>query len=127
MQLRRRQVVICAILSKIAPEAIAMSWVILFVAGIFEVLWATGLKYSEGFTRLWPAVFTLITLVLSFVLLSLAMKDLPVSIAYPIWTGVGAIGTVITGVVLLNEPFDVYRLACITMIITGITGLRLLN
>jgi len=127
MQLRRRQVVICAILSKIAPEAIAMSWVILFVAGIFEVLWATGLKYSEGFTRFWPAVFTLITLVLSFVLLSLAMKDLPVSIAYPIWTGVGAIGTVITGVVLLNEPFDVYRLACITMIITGITGLRLLN
>ncbi len=104
-----------------------MSWVILFIAGIFEVLWATGLKYSDGFTRLWPSVFTLITLVLSFVLLSVAMKDLPVSIAYPVWTGVGAIGTVITGVVLLNEPFDVYRLACITMIITGITGLRLLN
>jgi len=127
MQLRRRQVVICAILSKIATEAIAMSWVILFVAGIFEVLWATGLKYSEGFTRFWPAVFTLITLVLSFVLLSVAMKDLPVSIAYPIWTGIGALGTVITGAVLLNEPFDIYRLACVTMIVTGITGLRLLN
>jgi len=104
-----------------------MSWVILFVAGIFEVLWATGLKYSEGFTRFWPAVFTLITLVLSFVLLSVAMKDLPVSIAYPIWTGIGALGTVITGAVLLNEPFDIYRLACVTMIVTGITGLRLLN
>ena len=88
---------------------------------------ATGLKYSEGFTRFWPAIFTLVTLVLSFVLLSVAMKDLPVSIAYPIWTGIGALGTVITGAVLLNEPFDIYRLACVTMIVTGITGLRLLN
>jgi quaternary ammonium compound-resistance protein SugE len=104
-----------------------MSWVILIVAGIFEVLWATGLKYSEGFSRLLPSIFTLVTLVLSFVFLSMAMKDLPVSVAYPVWTGVGAIGTVISGVVILHEPFDVYRLLCVTLIIGGITGLRPLH
>lgn len=104
-----------------------MSWVILIVAGIFEVLWATGLKYSEGFSKLFPSVFTMVTLILSFVLLSVAMKDLPVSVAYPVWTGVGAIGTVVSGVLLLHEPFDVYRLLCVTMIIGGITGLRLLS
>ena len=104
-----------------------MSWVILFIAGIFETLWATGLKYSEGFSKLLPSIFTLITLVLSFYLLAIALKDLPVSIAYPVWTGIGAIGTVITGVVLLHEPFDVYRMICVMMIVGGITGLRILN
>lgn len=104
-----------------------MSWVILFIAGIFEMLWATGLKYSEGFTRLLPSVFTLVTLVLSFVLLAVAMKELPVSIAYPVWTGIGAIGAVLSGVIFLHEPFDIYRLLCVTLIISGITGLRLLS
>lgn len=104
-----------------------MSWVVLVIAGIFEVLWATGLKYSEGFTKLWPSVFTLITLILSFVLLAYAMKNLPISTAYVVWTGIGAVGTVISGVMIFAEPFDGYRLLCITMIIGGITGLRLLS
>ncbi len=104
-----------------------MSWIILLIAGIFEVLWATGLKYSEGFSRLLPSMFTMVTLILSFVLLSVALKDLPVSVAYPVWTGVGAIGTVMSGVIILHEPFDIYRLVCITLIISGITGLRLLS
>ncbi len=104
-----------------------MSWVILIVAGIFETFWATGLKYSEGFTRLLPSVFTLVTLVLSFFLLAVAMKDLPVSVAYPIWTGIGAFGTVLTGVFLLHEPFDIYRIICVMMIVGGITGLRILS
>ncbi|HNX78034.1 MAG TPA: multidrug efflux SMR transporter [Candidatus Rifleibacterium sp.] len=104
-----------------------MSWVILLVAGIFEVLWATGLKHSEGFSRLLPSMFTVITLIMSFVLLSIALKELPVSVAYPVWTGIGAVGTVMSGVIILNEPFDFYRLLCITLILSGITGLRLLS
>lgn len=104
-----------------------MSWTILIIAGLFEVMWATSLKYSEGFTKLLPSIFTLITLTLSFVLLAFAMKDLPISTSYVVWTGIGAVGTVITGAILFAEPFDGYRLACITLIISGIVGLKILS
>lgn len=104
-----------------------MSWAILLVAGIFEVMWATSLKASDGFTRFGSSVFTIVTLILSFVFLAMALKNLPVGTAYAVWTGIGAVGTVITGVLLFNEPFDFSRLACLAMIISGIAGLRLLS
>lgn len=104
-----------------------MPWVILLIAGLFEVMWATGLKASDGFTKLGASVFTIVTLVLSFVFLAIAMKNLPVGPAYAVWTGIGAVGTVIVGVILFNEPFGYYRLACLAMIVCGIAGLRILS
>ncbi|MDB5890857.1 MAG: quaternary ammonium compound-resistance protein SugE [Polaromonas sp.] len=90
-----------------------MPWIILFVAGLLEVGWAIGLKYTEGFTRLWPSVGTVAAMVLSVSLLGLAMRTLPVGTAYAVWTGIGAVGTVILGIVLFSEPATAARLGCV--------------
>ena len=102
-----------------------MNWLILVVAGLFEIGWAIGLKYTEGFTRLWPTVGTVLAMLLSVGLLGLAMKALPVGTAYAIWVGVGAIGTAILGIVLFNEPANPARLLSLALIFAGIVGLKL--
>jgi quaternary ammonium compound-resistance protein SugE len=102
-----------------------MNWVILIVAGLFEIGWAIGLKYTEGFTRLWPTVGTVLSMIVSLWLLGIAMKSLPVGTAYGVWVGVGAVGTVILGIVLLGEPANLPRLISVTLIIGGIVGLKL--
>ena len=102
-----------------------MSWTLLAIAGLFEVAWAIGLKYTRGFTRLWPSVGTVGAMVLSVVLLGWAMRSLPVGTAYAVWTGIGAVGTVILGIALFGEPATLARLACISLIVAGILGLKL--
>ncbi len=102
-----------------------MAWVILVLAGLFETGWAIGLKYTEGFTRLWPTVWTILAMIVSLWLLGIAMKSLPVGTAYAIWVGVGAVGTVILGIVLLGDPANAGRLISIAFIIAGIIGLKL--
>ncbi|MCK9546659.1 MAG: quaternary ammonium compound efflux SMR transporter SugE [Sulfurospirillaceae bacterium] len=102
-----------------------MNWTILFLAGIFEIFWAVGLKYSDGFTKLTPTIFTLITMVVSFYLLSLALKTLPIGTAYAVWVGIGTIGTVIAGIFLFNESMSLFRMISILSILLGIMGLRL--
>lgn len=102
-----------------------MAWVILVIAGLFEVGWAIGLKYTEGFTRLWPTIGTVAAMLISLWLLGIAMKSLPVGTAYSIWVGVGAVGTVILGIVLLGEPANTGRLISIALIVAGIVGLKL--
>ena len=102
-----------------------MAWGVLFVAGLFEVGWAIGLKYTEGFSRLWPSVGTVAAMVASVVLLGWAMRTLPVGTAYAVWTGIGALGTVVLGIVLFGEPATVARLACMGLILAGIVGLKL--
>ena len=102
-----------------------MAWVILVIAGLFETGWAIGLKYTEGFTRLWPTIWTILAMIVSLWLLGIAMKSLPVGTAYSIWVGVGAVGTVVLGIVLLGEPVNAGRLISITFIIAGIIGLKL--
>lgn len=104
-----------------------MVWLVLFVAGLFETTWAIGLKYTDGFSRLWPSVFTLVTMAISVLLLALAMKSLPVGTAYAIWTGIGAVGAVIMGIILFNEPATASRLICLGLIISGIIGLKLVS
>ncbi len=104
-----------------------MAWLILLVAGLFEVAWAVGLKYAEGFTRLWPSVFTAVSLVLSMGLLGVALRTLPLGTAYAVWTGIGTIGTALLGMVLFREPATVARLVCIGLIVTGIVGLKLVT
>jgi len=101
-----------------------MAWTVLFIAGLLETGWAIGLKYTEGFTRLWPSVGTAVSMVLSVVLLGWAMKSLPVGTAYAVWTGIGAVGTVALGIVLFHEPATVARLACVGLIVAGILGLK---
>jgi quaternary ammonium compound-resistance protein SugE len=102
-----------------------MAWFVLFLAGLFEIGWAIGLKYTEGFTRLWPSVGTFIAMVVSVVLLGLAMRTLPVGTAYAVWTGIGSVGTVILGIFLFGESAAVLRLLCIVLIVAGILGLKL--
>ena len=102
-----------------------MAWIILFIAGLFEIGWAIGLKYSAGFTRLWPSVGTVAAMVVSVVLLGFAMKTLPVGTAYAVWTGIGAVGTVALGIVLFDEPASVLRLVSVFLIIAGMVGLKL--
>lgn len=102
-----------------------MAWLLLILAGILEVGWAIGLKYTEGFTRLWPTVGTLAAMVVSLGLLGIAMRSLPVGTAYAVWVGVGAVGTVILGIVLLNEPANAARLLSVGLILAGIIGLKL--
>jgi quaternary ammonium compound-resistance protein SugE len=104
-----------------------MAWVLLVIAGLLEVGWAVGLKYAEGFTRLWPSVGTAIALVLSMVLLGLSLRTLPIGTAYAIWTGIGTTGTAILGIVLFREPVTAARLVCIGLIVTGIVGLKLVT
>jgi quaternary ammonium compound-resistance protein SugE len=102
-----------------------MAWGLIFLAGLFEVGWAVGLKYTEGFTRLWPSVWTAIAAVASLALLGLSVRTLPLGTAYAIWTGIGTVGTAILGVVLFKEPATVMRLVCIVLIMAGIVGLKL--
>ena len=102
-----------------------MAWVILVIAGLFEVGWAIGLKYAEGFTRLWPTVWTVVAMIVSLWLLGIAMKSLPVGTAYSVWVGVGAVGTVVLGIVLLGESANAARLISVALIIAGIVGLKL--
>ncbi|HET7851009.1 MAG TPA: quaternary ammonium compound efflux SMR transporter SugE [Pseudolabrys sp.] len=101
-----------------------MAWVYLFVAGLFEVAWATGLKYTEGFSRVVPSLLTVAAMALSLALLGLALKTLPVGTAYAVWTGVGAVGTAALGIYLFNEPATALRLSCIGLIVVGIAGLK---
>jgi quaternary ammonium compound-resistance protein SugE len=104
-----------------------MAWLYLLVAGLLEVGWAIGLKYTDGFSRLWPSVWTIAAMILSLAFLGLALKALPVGTAYAVWTGIGAIGTVILGIYLFNEPATAARLACIALILAGIVGLKLVT
>ena len=101
-----------------------MSWIILFFAGLFEVGWAVGLKYTDGFTRPLPTVLTVAAMAISLGLLGLAMKELPLGTAYAIWTGVGAVGTVIAGIILFGESMALVRLASVALIIAGLVGLK---
>ena len=102
-----------------------MAWVFLFVAGLFEIGWAVGLKYTDGFTRFWPTVATGTALVASMALLGVALRTLPLGSAYAIWTGIGSVGTAVLGIVLFREPATAMRLACIALIVAGIIGLKL--
>jgi quaternary ammonium compound-resistance protein SugE len=102
-----------------------MAWVILVIAGLFEVGWAIGLKYTQAFTRWWPTLWTALSMLSSLWLLGMAMKSLPVGTAYSIWVGVGAVGTVLLGVVVLGEPANAARLVSVGLIIAGIIGLKL--
>jgi quaternary ammonium compound-resistance protein SugE len=102
-----------------------MAWIYLFFAGIFEIGWAIGLKYTAGFTRLMPTLLTVASMIVSLGLLGLALKTLPVGTAYAIWTGIGTVGTALLGIWLLGEPATAARLACIALIVSGIVGLKL--
>ena len=101
-----------------------MAWFYLFIAGLFEIGWAIGLKYTDGFTRLLPSLLTLASMVISFALLGLALKTLPVGTAYAMWTGVGVVGTALLGIWLIGDPATMARLVCIAIIVSGIVGLK---
>ena len=101
-----------------------MPWLLLIIAGVLESVWAIGLKYSDGFSRLWPSVLTLACMMLSFWLLSLALRTLPVGAGYAVWTGIGAVGAAIGGMILFHEPRDLPRILCIALIVAGILGLK---
>jgi len=104
-----------------------MSWIILFVAGLFEVAWAIGLKYTEGFSKFWPSVFTVACMIISMMGLAYAVKQLPVGTAYAVWTGVGAVGTAILGIILFGESKEFIRIFFIFLIIVGIVGLKVFS
>ena len=102
-----------------------MHWFILFIAGLFEIAWAIGLKYSDGFSKLWPSVFTVVSMIISMGLLAWVVKHIPVGTAYAIWTGIGAVGTAILGIILFNESKEFIRMFFIFLIVVGIVGLKL--
>jgi len=102
-----------------------MPWIYLMIAGLLEVVWAIGLKYTEGFTRLWPSVITASAMVASIILLGMAVKSLPIGTAYAIWTGIGAVGAVILGIVLFGDSASPLRLACVGLVVLGMLGLKL--
>ncbi len=104
-----------------------MAWLILAIAGVFEVVWAIGLKYTDGFSRLWPSIGTGVAMVISVVMLSFALKSIPVGTGYAVWTGIGAVGTAILGILLFKEPATAARLVCIALIVSGIVGLKLVS
>jgi len=104
-----------------------MAWLYLFIAGLFEIGWAIGLKYTNGFTKLWPSVITIIGMVLSFYFLSIALKSIPIGTAYGIWTGIGAVGTAILGIILFGESKELIRLFFIMLIVIGIVGLKIFS
>lgn len=101
-----------------------MAWTCLVVAGLLEIGWAVGLKYTEGFSKLWPSVATGIAMIVSFVLLSYALKTIPIGTGYAVWTGIGAAGTAIIGMIYLGEPREALRVLCIALIIVGVVGLK---
>jgi len=101
-----------------------MNWVILIIAGVFEVIWAIGLKYTEGFTRLWPSVVTISAMAASLLLLSIAMRTLPVGTAYAVWVGIGAVGAATFGILMLGEPANMARIFSIALILVGVIGLK---
>ncbi len=104
-----------------------MHWIYLFIAGLFEISWAIGLKYSHGFTQIISSILTIIGMIASFYFLSLALKNLPLGTAYAIWTGIGTIGTAVFSIILFKEPVTALKLLCFVLIISGITGLKLLS
>ncbi|TWH83402.1 quaternary ammonium compound efflux SMR transporter SugE [Sedimentibacter saalensis] len=104
-----------------------MEWIYLVTAGFFEVGWAIGLKYSQGFTKMLPSAITVAGMVASFYFLSLSLKSLPLGNAYAIWTGIGTVGTVVLGIILFKEPINVMRIICIALIVVGIVGLKLIS
>lgn len=104
-----------------------MAWVFLFLAGVLEVGWAIGLKYTQGFTKLWPSVLTIGAMALSFFLLAQALRTIPIGTGYAVWTGIGAVGTAIIGMLFLGEARDAGRLLCLLLIFTGIVGLKFLS
>ncbi len=104
-----------------------MGWLFLGIAGLMEIVWAVGLKHTEGFTRLWPSVITIAAMWVSFWFLSLALKTIPMGNAYAVWTGIGAVGVAIVGIVWFNEPADLKRILSIGLIVLGIAGLKLLG
>jgi quaternary ammonium compound-resistance protein SugE len=104
-----------------------LPWLYLLIAGLFEIGWAIGLKYTDGFSRLWPSLGTAAAMIVSLAFLGLALKHLPVGTAYAVWTGIGAVGTVILGIVLFGEPATALRLACVGLIVAGIMGLKLVT
>jgi quaternary ammonium compound-resistance protein SugE len=104
-----------------------MAWLYLLAAAVCEIAWAIGLKYTEGFTRLWPTVATAAIMILSFFLLSQAVKTLPLGTAYAIWTGIGAAGTAVLGMILFQESHDVWRIVCLLLIVSGTLGLKLVS
>jgi len=104
-----------------------MAWVYLFIAGLFEIAWAIGLKYSDGFTRLVPSILTAAAMTASVVMLGLALRSLPVGTAYAVWTGIGTVGTAILGIYLFDEPLPALRVGCIALIAGGIIGLKLVT
>jgi len=104
-----------------------LNWIYLLIAGFFEIFWAVGLKFSQGFSKFLPSILTVIGMLASFYFLSLALKKLPLSIAYAIWTGIGTVGTVLFGVIYFGESISIAKIICVVMIIFGIIGLRILN
>ena len=104
-----------------------LAWIVLLVAGLCEVGWAIGMKYTEGFTRLWPSVWTVAGMIASVVLLAWALKSLPLGTAYAVWTGIGAVGTAILGIYLFDESREIGRLVCMGLIVAGIVGLKVLT
>lgn len=112
-------------MNSITMNSITINWLILLCAGLFEIVWAIGLKYTDGFTRLWPSVITAFAMLISVTLLGISMKTLPVGTAYAVWVGVGAIGTAILGIILFNEPASLARLLSLLLILLGIIGLKL--
>jgi len=102
-----------------------MSWTYLFIAGVLEIIWAIGLKYTEGFSKLTPSVITIIAMIASVIFLALALKTIPVGTGYAVWTGIGAVGTAILGIVLFAEPATAARIGCIALIVAGIVGLKI--
>jgi quaternary ammonium compound-resistance protein SugE len=104
-----------------------MAWIILFIAGLFEIAWAIGLKYSDGFTKFWPSAFTIVSLIISMALLAFSVKTLPVGTAYGVWTGIGAVGTAILGVILFDESKEFIRILFIFLIVIGIVGLKIFS
>lgn len=101
-----------------------MAWVYLILAGIFEIGWAIGLKYTQGFTKFWPTQLTVASMVISMVLLALAARTIPIGTGYAVWTGIGAVGTAVLGIVLFSEPVTAWRVVCLLMIVGGIIGLK---
>jgi quaternary ammonium compound-resistance protein SugE len=101
------------------------AWLALLAAGLFEIAWALGLKYSDGLTRFWPTALTLVAIALSFSLMALALRSLPFGTAYAVWTGIGAVGSIVVGMLVYSESADPFRLLCLTLIVAGIVGLKL--